>query len=67
MAANIGTIHVRRERKRLVVQGMGSTPRGSQFIRDTEKLTATTMAAKDFKPELAAAVNKMLGAVPITP
>lgn len=61
MAKGIGTVQIRRQRGKLVVQGLGQTPRGQRFIRSTEDLKAPTMASKDFKDEVSVAITKMLG------
>lgn len=60
MAVGIGTIQVKRERGKLVVQGLGKTPRGQKFIKDTEVLGVKSPADPDFKTQLGAAVSKML-------
>lgn len=60
MGNGIGTIHVRPQRGKLVVQGDGKTPRGQRFIKETEALAVKSMADPNFKAQLSAAVNKML-------
>lgn len=65
MASGIGTIHVRRIRGHMVVQGDGQTPRGKRFIRATEVLRCKTPSDPDFKKELEAAVEEMLAQRPL--
>lgn len=60
MANGIGTVEVRRSHGKLVVQGLGRTPRGTKFIRKTTPLTVTKITDKKFKTEMAAAVEQML-------
>lgn len=60
MASGIGTIQVKRERGKLVLQGLGKTPRGQKFIRDTEPLSAKNMDSPSFKADLSDAVKDML-------
>lgn len=60
MANGIGTIQVKRERGKLVVQGLGRTPRGQKYIKATIPIPAPTMAAKEFKAELTQAVTEMM-------
>lgn len=60
MAHGIGTIQVKRERGKLVVQGLGQTPRGKRFIRQTVVLSAPRIGAKEFKTELSTAVSEMM-------
>lgn len=67
MAAGIGTVEVRRARGKLVVQGLGKTPRGTRFIRQTIGLSSKKTSDKGFKTELRTAVTEMLaqGELPI--
>lgn len=60
MAAGIGVVQVKRERRTLVVQGLGQTPRGTNFIRHTIDLRCKNSADPAFKSHLAAAVEAML-------
>lgn len=60
MGHGIASVHVRRERGRTTVIGFGQTPRGQKFIRATKTLLAPTIGSKDFKSELAAAVEELL-------
>lgn len=64
MASGIGTIEVKRQRGGLVLQGLGRTPRGTKFIRETEALGVKNMADPEFKTKMAAAVKKMLSETP---
>lgn len=56
-----GQIEVRRSRGRLVVNGLGKTPRGQKFIAQQVKLESTSMDDPEFKDEMAAAVEEILG------
>lgn len=60
MAAGIGTVEVRRARGKLVVQGLGQTPRGTRFIRQTTPLSVKTVTDKGFKSQMETAVTDML-------
>ncbi len=60
MANGIGTVHVRRQRGKLVVQGDGKTPRGQSYIKETDALTASSMSDPAFKGQMGQAVDKML-------
>lgn len=64
MAIGIGTVQVKRERGELVVQGLGKTPRGQNFIKDTETLGVKSSADPAFKGKLVAAVAKMFTETP---
>lgn len=59
MAVGIGTVQVKKSRGTLVVQGLGKTPRGTNYIRDTIDLSVKNTADPKFKEEMAAAVSKM--------
>lgn len=59
MASGIGTVQVKHSRGKLVVQGLGKTPRGTNFIRDTIDLSVKNTADPKFKEEMAAAVKEM--------
>lgn len=59
MASSINTIHVKRQRGKLVVQGDGRTVKGKRYIVQTVELTAKTPADPNFKSELAAAVAQL--------
>lgn len=65
MASGVRTIHVKKVRGQLVVQGDGQTPRGKKFIRATAQLKAKNMADPDFKAQLATAVEQMLAQSPL--
>lgn len=67
MAAGIGTVQVKRERGKLVVQGLGKTPRGQKFIKDTVELDAAHMSDPAFKSDLAKAVTEIFTESPPTP
>lgn len=65
MAAGIGTIQVKRERRTLVVQGLGQTPRGQKFIRQTIDLKCKSTADPAFKANLRTAVAEMFAQAPL--
>lgn len=65
MTAGIKTVHVRRSRGHLVVQGDGQTPKGKRFIRATEVLKSKSTRDERFKDELKAAVEQMLAQAPL--
>lgn len=60
MTNGIGTIHVRRQRRKLVVQGDGKTPRGQSFIRSYKEMTTPSMRDAEFKAEMTGIVEEML-------
>jgi len=64
MAIGIGTVVVKRSRGKLVVQGLGKTPRGQNYIKDTEALNVKTSADPAFKGNLTAAIAKMFTETP---
>lgn len=59
MGQKNATIHVRRQRGKLVVQGQGKTPRGTKFIRKEVPVKATKMSDPEFKGELLKAVDEI--------
>lgn len=59
MTVGIGTVEVKRVRGELIVQGLGKTPRGQNFIKDTESLKVKSTADPAFKGNLTAAMAKM--------
>ena len=61
MAHNSGLVEVRRSRGKLVVNGIGRTPRGQKFIAEQVALKSHDMSSEGFKKEMAAAVEKILG------
>lgn len=67
MAAGIGTVEVKRARGTLVVQGLGKTPRGQNFIRQTKALSAKRMHDPAFKSELKLVVAEMFAQPPLIP
>lgn len=66
MAIGIGTVEVKMSRGTLVVLGLGKTPRGTKFIRDTEALSVKSPADPKFKAELGQAIAKMFAERPVT-
>lgn len=65
MASGIGTVEVKRARGKLVVQGLGKTPRGQNFIKQTTALGVRRMHESAFKDELARAVAEMFAQLPL--
>lgn len=61
MTHHSGAIEIRKQRGRLVVNGIGRTPRGQKFIAKQVKLTVKDMGDPAFKSEMASAVNEILG------
>ncbi len=59
MASGFGTIQVKISRGTLTVQGMGETPRGQRYIRQSERLKASRISDPQFKSEMAAAIAKL--------
>ena len=60
MTVGIAQIHVKRQRGKLVVQGMGQTPKGQKYIKASEELSVSNIGDKDFKAQMSAAVGKLL-------
>lgn len=60
MAKGIGTVEIRRERGKLVLQGKGQTPRGTKYIKAIEDIATKRVSDPEFKEEMAAAVGKLL-------
>lgn len=60
MGHGIAAIHVRMERGKPTVVGIGQTPRGRSFIRASKTLECPTFSSKNFKQEMATAVEEML-------
>lgn len=60
MANGIGTVQVKRERGKLVVQGLGATPRGQKYVKENVVLVAPHMSSPNFKGQLSTAVKQML-------
>lgn len=60
MNSGIKTVHVRRSKGVLIVQGDGQTPRGKRFIKKTAPLKCKHERDPAFKEELAEAVEKLL-------
>ena len=54
------TIIVRKTRGGLVVQATGRTGKGQKFIKGQEGLKVKSISDKNFKAEMAAAVEKLL-------
>lgn len=64
MSKGIVQVHAKVAKGHVIVLGMGQTNRSQRFIRAQEELGAPSFTAKEFKPELAAAIVKMLGESP---
>lgn len=61
MAVEAGRIVVKRSRGKLVINAMAQTPRGTQFIKASKELKCEKVTDKDFKDEMAAAVEELIG------
>lgn len=59
MAERYGTIQVKRMRGRVVLMGMGKTGRGQRYIKRTVEIDVQNMRSKNFKGQLATAVDKL--------
>lgn len=59
MSHHIATVHIRQQRGKLTVVAMGQTPKEQTYIRQSVPLLAHTFAAKDFKSEVAKAVEQL--------
>lgn len=61
MTSGIADIHVKVQRKKLTVMGMGKTNRGQRYIRASKDLAVEKMSDEKFKAELATAVTELIG------
>lgn len=59
MAKGIGTVEIRVQHGKLTVVGLGKTPRGQRYIKESIPLEAKDMFDPNFKTELAEAVEKL--------
>lgn len=59
MANVYGRVQVRRLRGKLVVMGMGKTPRGTGFIKGTVPIQAKSISDPNFKSALATAIKTL--------
>lgn len=55
------TIVVKNEKGHMVVKAMGRTPRGTNYVKASVVLKATKPTDKNFKKEVTAAVDELLG------
>lgn len=60
MTNGIGTVQIKMERGVLVLQGLGQTPRGQKFIRQSVSLGVKSSSDPAFKANLKTAVEGML-------
>lgn len=60
MKKGVNIVQVRRQRGKVTVQTLGRTTRGTKFILDEAELECKSPADKDFKKELATAVEQLL-------
>lgn len=60
MARQFGTIEVKKQRGKMVVQGNQSTPRGTKFLAGHEQIHAHSTSDPKFKGELKKAVEKLI-------
>lgn len=61
MGHGIGTVEVKTTRGKVHVFGMGQTNTGQKFIRKNIPLQVSKITDKQFKSELAVAIEEMLG------
>ncbi len=66
MASGIGRVQVKRSRGKLVVQGLGKTPRGQNYVKVVEQLDVKSTADPKFKGNLKAAIARMFAEQPST-
>lgn len=59
MAKGIHSVHVRQTRGGLRVVALGQTPRGQTYIQLTLPMSAPRMRSKEFKKELAEAMDQL--------
>jgi hypothetical protein len=67
MARGIATVEVKRSHGKMIVQGLGRTPRGQKFIRYTTGLEAKGPTDKLFKTQMAQAISRMFAESPPNP
>lgn len=67
MTNGIGTVEIRRSRGKLVLRGLGQTPRGQKYIKRSVDLGVKNTADPAFKSKLAAAVTEMFAELPSPP
>jgi hypothetical protein len=60
-STDFGTVQVRRERGRLVVQGFGRTDRGRKYLKATSVIDAPNIGESGFKSALATSVKIIFG------
>lgn len=60
MSNGLGTIHVRKQRGHIVIQGDGKTPRGQRYIKQTVALKTSSITSPDFKGQMTAAVKEIM-------
>lgn len=54
------SITIRKERGKVVVQALGKTPKGKPYIKGKKILNVKSIASKDFKAEMKAAVAELI-------
>jgi hypothetical protein len=60
-STDFGTVQVRRERGRLVVQGFGRTDRGRKYLKATSVIDSPNIGEPGFKGALATSVKIIFG------
>jgi len=60
MANKYATIEIQEYRGKLIAIGTGKTPRGTKYVKKTEKITPAGPSKKDKKNAITAAVNKLM-------
>lgn len=65
MASGIGTVEVKKGRGGLILQGLGKTPRGQNFIRQVKALDVQSSRDPALKAHLKTAVAEMFAQPPL--
>lgn len=60
MPKTFGTIEMKTQRGKFVINGLGQTNTGQKYIKGQEVIDATSITDPDFKRKQTAAVDKLL-------
>ncbi len=60
MTSGIAAIHVKRQRGKVCVLGMGQTPRGQRYLAEIAVLSAERIEDLSFKAGLATAIKQIM-------
>lgn len=55
------TVEIKMSKGHCTLQALGQTPRGRRYIKGRKTLKAVSMASPEFKAEMTAAVEEILG------